>query len=128
MKERRQAQRRPILATFSFSIVVPKKGIHRLEIHDLSEKGVGFQLDIEGESSSDFSVEIKDVIHARFYLNPSLYIPITLQIARIEPSPSGRKIGAEFYDKNEEGYSALLSFLKFLDQILQVIQIDPQRI
>jgi len=122
--ERRREKRRPMLETFSFFIVIPKKGLHKLGLHDISESGVGFDLDIEGESSTDFAAKDGDTIDFRFYLNRSLFIPLSANVARIEMSASGRRVGAEFKDKTSKNYKAFLSLLQLLDGIVDVVQID----
>jgi len=122
--ERRRARRRPVLDTFSIFIVIPKKGLHRLEVQDISEGGLGFLLDVEGESPIDYPAKINDAIDFRFYMNNSLYIPMSVQIVRIEDLSTGRRVGAEFQDKSKPSYKAFLSLLKFLDDIIDVLQID----
>jgi hypothetical protein len=124
--ERRQAKRRPILDTFSLYIVIPKRGVHRLEVHDLSENGMGFDIDIEGEESSFFPIHEGDSIDLRFYLNSSLYIPLSVQVIRVEDHQRKRHIGAQFQEKDSSNYSAYLSFIQLLDQIINVLQIDSK--
>jgi hypothetical protein len=126
--ERRKARRRPILETFSVFVAIPKKGIHRLEVHDLSESGMGFDLDIEGEDPSHFPVKEGDTIDLRFYVNPSLFIPLSIQIARIEDHQQKRRVGAEFQDQTSSSYRAFLAFMHLLDQIVDVVQLDSQSI
>jgi hypothetical protein len=122
--ERRRFQRRPVLETFSVFVVIPKKGIHRLELHDISEIGMGFDLDIEGEEPAAFPVREGEAIDLRFYLNQSLYIPLSIQITRIEDHHQKRRVGGEFQDKSTQGYQAFLSFLHLIDKIVDVVQID----
>jgi hypothetical protein len=124
--ERRKTQRRPMMATFSVFIVIPKRGLHRLEVHDVSEMGIGFDLDVEGEDSLNFPVKEGDTVDFRFYLNQSLYIPLSIQIVRLQEHHQVRRVGAEFQDKTSQNYQAFLSFLHFLDQILNVVQVETQ--
>jgi hypothetical protein len=124
--ERRRARRRPILATFSMYLVIPKKGLYKLTVHDISELGIGFDLDVEGESSSDFPVQIGDKLDSRLYLNQSLYIPLSLQIARVEDKPIVRRVGAEFQEHESINYKAFLSLLGFLDKMADALQVDTE--
>ena len=55
--ERRKAKRRPILEAFSFFVVVPKKGMMKLAVLDVSESGLGFDYDVGGEDTSSFPIE-----------------------------------------------------------------------
>ncbi|MEK6578441.1 MAG: PilZ domain-containing protein [Bdellovibrionota bacterium] len=122
--ERRKHKRRPVLDTFSMFIVVPKKGFHRLKVDDLSEAGIGFVLDIEGEAIADFPIKSDEKIDVRLYLNQSLYLPLQVQVARIEEKDSLRRIGAAFVDKNSKGFHAFSAFLAMLDGILDAALIE----
>lgn len=123
-QERRRTRRRPILETFSIFIVIPKKGLHRLEVQNISEDGMGFDLDVEGESPHNSPIKIGDTVDFRFYLNQSLFIPLSIQVVRVEEHHTGRRIGAEFQDKSTPGYKAFLSLLHFFDHVVDVVQID----
>ncbi|MEO5970353.1 MAG: PilZ domain-containing protein [Bdellovibrionia bacterium] len=117
--ERRKAKRIPILASFSISLVVPKKGMHRLHIYDVSEKGIGFILNIEEEFSSSNPTEVNDLLEINLYLNSSLFLPLSIRVVRIDDTQTGeRRIGAKFEKRDSETFTALLAFLTFLDKIL----------
>lgn len=122
--ERRRSRRRPVLSTFSIFIVIPKKGIHRLMVHDISELGMGFDLDIEGEPAGDYPAQIGDTVDFRFYLNSTLFIPLSIQITRLEETSLKRRVGAEFKDLSSPNYNAFLNFLQLLDKIVDFVQID----
>lgn len=119
--ERRRALRREILATFSLFIAVPQKGPYRLKVHDLSELGIGFDLDME-EDAEPFPISLGEVLEIQFYLNQSLFIPLQVKVLRIEEKGGVRRIGAEFEDRVSAGYNGLLSFLKLLDTLAELPQ------
>lgn len=123
-KEKRREARRPILDTFSFFVVVPKKGIHRLPIHDLSKVGIGFSLDTEGEAFDDFKLNTGELLHIHFYMNQSLSIPLIVKVARVIETETTRKIGAEFVDTTQKGYPALISLIEMLGQLDDVAKIE----
>ena len=124
--ERRRARRRPILNTFSLFVVVPKKGVHRLVIHDVSDLGIGFDLDTEGESQTDFPLTPGEIIDLRLYLNQSLYLPLSVEVVRIEERHLLRRVGAEFSNRSARNHKAFLSFLNMLDEVVDVAKIESE--
>ncbi len=126
--ERRKSRRRPILDTFSLFLVVPKKGAHRLPIHDISNEGIGFSLDTEGESPDQFALAAGEVIQLRLYLNQTLYLPLAVKTARIETVGGVRRVGAAFEDTASKSFRAFQAFNQMLDQVADVAHIDPSTI
>lgn len=125
--DRRRAPRRPILDSFSFFIALPKKGPHRLPALDVSELGLGFMIDVEGENAANFPVQLGDVIDVQFYLNQTLYIPVKIRIARIVQANPGnqdlRRVGAEFLDRNSPPQKAFTNFIRMIDEIAEVAKV-----
>lgn len=119
---RRKARRRPILDTFSLFVVVSTKNILRLKINDLSELGIGFNFDIEGEEQ--VPVKVGDPLELQLYLNQTLHIPLQVKVARVEDSEKVRRVGAEYLDRNSPPYQALVAFLEMLDRVVDVGLID----
>ncbi|MDR3606292.1 MAG: PilZ domain-containing protein [Oligoflexia bacterium] len=119
--ERRRSKRLEILSTFSLFAVVPQKGPHRLGVYDLSQDGLGFDLDIEEEAQAglrSFEVKAGSPLEVHLYLNQSLYIPLFVTVRRIEDQPNGvRRVGAEFSERQSGGYRALLAFATMLDAV-----------
>ena len=126
--ERRRSRRQPILDSFSLFVVVPRKGIHRLPIHDLSAEGIGFDLDTEGESPSDFPVKQGETLEIRLYLNQSLFLTMEAKVMRSQEKNLIRRIGAEFTNRSGKNFKAFQSFLKMLEDIHDAAQIDPSKI
>jgi hypothetical protein len=122
--ERRRSKRRPILETFNLFISIPKKGFYKLSARDVSDTGILFDLDIEGEPPGIFPLNRGDTLDLRFYLNTTLFIPMTVKIARIELTSHGRQAGGEFQDVESPHYKAYLAFLHFLDAIQETAEID----
>lgn len=123
--EKRRARRRPVLDTFSLFAVVPDKAPLRLPIHDVSELGIGFGLDVEGEDQSLFPVKQGEQLEIRLYLNQSMYLPLAAKVARVVDSNGVRKIGAEFVAKSSKGYKGLVAFIEMLDEIVEAVRLDP---
>ena len=117
-----------MLDTFSIFVVIPSKGFHRLRIFDLSEDGIGFELDTEGESVDAFAVERGSVMELRLYLNQSLYLPVSLEVVRLDESHATRRIGGVFAEKNSKAYTAFVAFLKMLDSVQEAAEIEKPAI
>jgi hypothetical protein len=122
--ERRRFKRRPILETFSLFCVVLKKGSHRLPVHDVSDAGIGFDLDIDGENLSEFPLKSGERLDVQLYLNQTLYLPIALQVARIEDTASVRRIGAELINPDSPSSKAFIAFLNMLDLLAEAGEIQ----
>lgn len=123
-QERRRSKRRPILDTFSLFCVVPKKGVHRLQVHDLSDLGIGFDLDIEGENFDEFPVKKTENLELHLYLNQSLYLGLPVQVVRLEDANGIRRVGAEFTDRTGAVYKAYAAFLQMLDLLSETAKIS----
>ncbi len=122
--ERRKSRRRPVLETFSVFLVVPSRGAHRLRVRDLSDLGVGFEIDIESQDVGTNPVSPGDSLEAHLYLNQSLALPLQLQVARIEQQdPDGpRLVGATITNAMAPAYRAFAAFIQLLDAITEVRQ------
>lgn len=118
--ERRASKRIPVLATFAFFVTVPKKGGYRLPLYNLSDKGIGFDLDIEGESGSHFQVALGDQVEIQIHLNPSLSISTSVKIKRLENIDKIRRVGADFLEKEGKPYTALKDLVRLLDHLVEL--------
>lgn len=117
--ERRKTQRRPVLESFSLFVVLPKMGAHRLPVHDISEGGMLFDLDEAGELIADKPVAVGESLKVHLYLNQTLYVPLQVKIARIEPVGEVRRVGTEMLQKNSAAYRAYLAFVQMLDGLME---------
>jgi hypothetical protein len=117
--ERRAAKRRPIFESFSLFVVIPKKGGHRLPVRDVSELGLLFDLDTDGESPEAFPIHDGENLELEFYLNQTLSLPLAVQAARIQMVDGVRRVGAKLSTPPGAGGEGYLAFLKMLDAILE---------
>ena len=124
--ERRRTGRREILESFSFSVMLPKKGDYRLPVYDVSELGMAFDLDMEGEELSQFPVSAGETLDLNFYLNQTLYIPLSVRIVRIHEIEGKRKIGSEMAETESKYYQAYCSFVELLDKIIGALRIQKK--
>jgi hypothetical protein len=113
--ERRKAKRRAILDSFSVFVAIPKKGFYKLPVHDISDFGLGFDFDTEGEDPADFPIQKGDSVEVHFYLNQSLYLPLQTKVARVETKGTVRQLGVELQDRSAPGAEAFAAFLQLVD-------------
>ncbi len=122
--DRRGSKRRPILESFSFFVVVPKKGFHRLRVVDMSESGVGFDYDIIGEMKEAFPVTVGETFDLQFYLNQTLFFPLHVKVMRIDDSKVLRRVGAEFTVTGTPEHQGLCAILDMIDRVSEIVQFD----
>lgn len=118
-KERRRSRRRPILDSFLFFVVVPKKGMARLKVADISDSGLGFDYDVGAEAQEDFPVKVGEQLDVHFYVNQSLYLPMKVKVMRVDVSQSVRRLGAEFTNVETPEHRGLLAVLQMVDQLVE---------
>jgi hypothetical protein len=112
--ERRKAKRRMILETFSLFVVIPKKGDLRLPLLDLSELGVGFEVDLEDDDAL-VNLRTDEQMELHLYLNQSLYLPLKVAVKRLILKGKRRHVGAEFVQQGGTSHNAVVAFLQMLD-------------
>jgi hypothetical protein len=110
--EKRRARRREILDRFSFFVTVPKLGLARHRVHDVSELGIGFTLSTLGE----FKLVKGEECELHFYMNPTLYLPLRIRVVREEDGAEEQRVGAEFTE-SPTGNSAWSPFVKLIDEL-----------
>jgi hypothetical protein len=114
-EERRKSVRRKILDSFGMFCTGPRKGGYKLTIHDMSEGGLAFDLDVEGEDFEFFPVSLGESIDIRLYVNQSVFIPLRVKMVRVTEG-SVRRVGGEIIPAGEtKGYQAYCALLKFVD-------------
>lgn len=121
--ERRRSKRRPILDTFSLSVVLKNKSDIRLKVHDVSDQGLGFEIDIEGESIDGYSPKVGESIAIELYLNQSLSIPLKIKVVRVDKKSQNRTVGVEIQDQNGKAHQAFLGFLQIIDRLAEVAHV-----
>ncbi len=126
-QEKRKSPRRPVLDSFSMFIVIPRKGDYRLKIHDLNSLGLGFDYDIDGESLQDSPISVGESFDVQLYLNQTLYLPLSIKVARIETREAIRKVGAELTEKTGKNYKAFQSFIQMLDILAESAKLSQPK-
>ena len=121
--ERRRSKRRPILESFSLAVVLKNKSDLKLTVLDISDHGLAFEIDIDGEALSEYTPRANDTLSISLYLNQTLYIPLKIKVIRVSKTKENRSIGGEFLDQKGKSHLALLGFLETIDRLVEVAEI-----
>jgi len=119
--EERRKTRRTILSSFIGAFcVVPRKGLVKVALYDVSENGLSFDID-----SSQGQFPLKEEVAMRVYLSQDIYFPISVKIqnARSEDAEGVYRHGALFI-KNASSDIALQHFVKFIESVSQYLIVD----
>lgn len=76
--ERRQAKRTILTEFVSAMVVLPEKGLLKVDIYDISEEGISFDVEV---AQGNFKIE--EEISIRVYLNHKTYFPMTVQVKHV---------------------------------------------
>ena len=117
--ERRDTKRTIISATFGVFLVIPKHGLQEVRLHDISEKGMAFDLPYE---MGQF--RMGERVAVRVYLNQQCYFPFVVEIKNVRAfsREAIHRHGASF---SEEDYNkALFYFVRFIEAVSAQIKID----
>lgn len=117
--ERRDQKRTIISATFGVFLVIPKHGLQEVRLHDISEKGMAFDLPYE---MGQFRMGEK--VAVRVYLNQQCYFPFVVDIKNVRAFTRDAiyRHGASF---SEEDYNkALFYFVRFIEAVSTQIKVD----
>jgi hypothetical protein len=113
--EKRRAKRRGILERFSFYISIPKLGLARHPVRDISEVGIGFELDTLGE----FKLRKGEICELHFYLNQSLCLPLHIEVVREQDGTASQEVGAVFVNVEAPAHQTFNTLVKLVDQLAE---------
>lgn len=119
-QERRQV-RRTILSEFIGAfVVIPEKGLVKVNLYDISEDGMAF--DVEAEAGH---FALNEEVAMRVYLNQQTYFPfvITVQNLRKVGDEGVFRHGANFV-KGSINDEALFHFVKFIETVSASLKSD----
>ncbi len=81
--DRRQVKRTVLAEFVSAMIVLPEKGLLKVDLYDISEEGISFDLE-----AGQGQFKIDEVVSIRVYLNHKTYFPMTIQVKHITHEPT----------------------------------------
>lgn len=80
--ERRQAKRTILTEFVSAMVVLPEKGLMKVDLYDISDEGISFDVD-----ATQGQFKIDEEISIRVYLNHKTYFPMTVQVKHVTHEP-----------------------------------------
>ena len=118
--ERRQVRRTILSGFIGACVVIPGQGLMRVEIYDISDSGISFDMsDTGGKFASGEQVAM------RIYMNQTTYFPfvVTVQNVRGLSGEEANRHGAHF-EKGTVNDQALNHFVKFIETVSASLQRD----
>jgi hypothetical protein len=113
--ERRQVKRTILTEIVSSMVVLPEKGLLKVDLYDISEEGISFDL-----PSDQGKFKIDEEVSIRVYLNNKTYFPMIAQVKHVtdEPLEGVSRHGAIFLKgaaTDTATDAALQYFIRFIE-------------
>jgi len=119
-QERRQVKRTILTEFISAHVVVPNRGLNKVAIHDISDEGIAFDLEVE-----DGKFKKNEELAMRIYLNATTYFPFFVKVknCRFIEDEGVYRVGSQF-DKKSFNSEALSHFIKFIETVSANLKSD----
>ena len=119
-RERRQTKRTILEDFIGAFVLVPKKGLLKISLYDISERGLAFDL---GDEAGQFAVG--EELAIRVYLNQRSYFAFTAKVKNVRAVEDERSYrhGADFSLSSSEN-ETLRHFVRFVESVSTHLQSD----
>jgi hypothetical protein len=117
--ERRIAKRTVLAEFVGCFIVVPEHGLRRVNMHDISESGIAF--DVETQYGQ---FKAGEEVAARIYLSQKSYFPFTVKVTNIRAEDESGLIRHGAVIQSAENEDALYHFIRFVESVSETLQVD----
>jgi hypothetical protein len=121
METERRSVARTVLSQFiGVFVVLPTKGLQSVNLHDVSENGLAFDLPQEAGQYN-----IGDSVTMRIYLSHDTYFSFGVKVSnrRTTQAQGVSRHGAVFA-KNDQSFKTLFYFTKFLESVSTIAKKD----
>ena len=120
MQERRKVRRTLLSEFISAFVLVPRKGLLKVVLADISEDGAAIDMDVE---AGHFAVG--EEVAMRVYLNHETYFPFVVKVQNLRGRPDDGvfRHGVNFV-KGTINDEALHHFVKFIETVSASLQTD----
>lgn len=118
--ERRKVRRTILTEFISAHVVIPERGLQKVNLYDISEDGIAFDLDT---SAGKFSPG--DEVGFRLYLNHQIFFPFVITVANVRtvPEEGVNRHGGTFV-KGSINDVALHHLVKFIETVSASLRTD----
>ena len=119
-QERRGVQRTLLTDIVTAFVVVPSRGLLQVSLYDISENGIGFDL-----QPSLGSFQLGEEIVMRIYLNQETYFPLQIRVTNCRQivEEAVNRHGANFI-KGSTNDVALHHFVQFIEHVSRSLKKD----
>ena len=117
--ERRIAKRTVLTEFVGCFIVIPQHGLRRVNMHDISESGIAF--DVETQFGQ---FKTGEEVAARIYLSQKSYFPFTVKVTNIRNEDEFGMIRHGAVIQSAENEDALYHFIRFVESVSETLQHD----
>jgi hypothetical protein len=118
--EERRKGRRTVLTSFIGAFcVVPRKGLMKVTLHDVSEEGLSFDVDMK---SGQFPVG--EEIAMRVYVSQESYFTISAKIQNVRAEEEEVYRHGALFAKSSASDQAIHYFVKFIEHVSASLQHD----
>ena len=118
--ERRQVRRTILREFLSAFVLVPRRGLLKIDLYDISENGLSFDTDRAGGQYA-----VGEEIAMRVYLAQDTYFPFTVKIANVRViEDEGTFRHGVIFQKESLNSDALTHFVRFIESVSASLQTD----
>ncbi len=118
--ERRKVKRTILTEFVGACLVVPDQGLFKVALHDVSETGLAFDLEL-----NNGHLQVGDEVAMRVYLNNSTYFPFTVKVNNVrEIEGDGTVRHGVSFVKGTINDVALHHFVKFIESVSSCLETD----
>lgn len=112
-EKRREYERVVFRSNFGVYAALPNDALQALEIVDISEGGLLFQV----PESSEFRLDVDHILTVKFYFSPESFISIDVKVVRsftaLEAGKAVHRYGC-LMDKTMQSYAAIFHLVQFI--------------
>lgn len=107
--------------------VIEQKGLHAIELVDISEQGLAFQV----AANSSYRLEIGEVLNLRLYFASDSFLPVCVKVVRVMDSIVDGVAMCQYgcaIDKSFKAYAAVFHLFQFIKACAEHGHVDSEHL